>query len=136
MNNVEDCIIVDLPQVYRSQGSLTALEGGINIPFDIQRVYYLYDVPNNSTRGGHAHYELQQYVIATSGSFTMMLDDGRNKKEFFLNTPLKALYIKPGIWREMKNFSSGSVCLVLASLLYDEKDYIRSYQDFLTYRSL
>jgi dTDP-4-dehydrorhamnose 3,5-epimerase-like enzyme len=134
MWNVDDCVIIDLPQVHSASGSLTALENRKNIPFDIKRIYYLYDVPHNSIRGGHAHYELQQFVIAASGSFTFILDDGSKTREVFLNTPLKALFIKPGIWREMKNFSSGSVCLVMASLMYDESDYMRNYGDFLKYR--
>ncbi|WP_316931232.1 FdtA/QdtA family cupin domain-containing protein [Chryseobacterium sp. P1-3] len=106
-----------------------------NIPFDIRRIYYLYDVPMGAERGGHAHYELHQYIVAASGSFKFLLDDGENKKEFFLNHPNKALYIKPGIWREMKDFSSGSICLVLASIEYTEEDYIRNYNDFLNYRT-
>ena len=132
---VQDCKIVDLPIVHNESGSITVLENSSNIPFDIKRVYYLYDVPMGAERGGHAHYELQQYVVAASGSFTFVLDDGNEKKEVFLNHPNKALHIVPGIWREMKDFSSGSVCLVLASIEYTEKDYIRNYQDFINYRN-
>lgn len=132
--SVYDCSIVDLPIVHNEVGNITVLENKQNIPFDIKRVYYLYDVPMGAERGGHGHYELQQYVVAASGSFTFVLDDGKNKKEFFLNHPNKALHIVPGIWREMKDFSSGSVCLVLASIEYDEKDYMRNYEDFLKYR--
>ena len=135
MFSVEDCKIVDLPIVHNDSGNITVLENQINIPFDIKRIYYLYDVPMGAERGGHGHYDLQQYVIAASGSFTFVLDDGMNKKEVFLNHPNKALHIKPGIWREMKDFSSGSVCLVLASMEYTEKDYIRDYNDFKIYRS-
>lgn len=131
---IEDCNIVDLPIVHENNGNIIALENCKNIPFDIQRIYYLYDVPMGAERGGHAHYNLQQYVIAASGSFTFILDDGTNKKEVFLNHPNKALYIKPGIWREMKDFSSGSICLVLASMQYTENDYIRNYEKFLNYR--
>lgn len=133
---IHDCQIIALPIVHNESGNITVLENNDNIPFDIQRVYYLYDVPMGSERGGHAHYELQQYVVAASGSFTFVLDDGTEKKEVFLNQPNQALYIKPGIWREMKDFSSGSVCLVLASLEYTEDDYIRDYTEFLKYRKL
>lgn len=132
---VEDCEIVDLPIVHNDSGNITVLENQTNIPFDIKRIYYLYDIPMSAERGGHGHFNLQQYVIAGSGSFTFVLDDGKNKKEIFLNNPNKALHIKPGIWREMKDFSSGSVCLVLASLQYSEDDYIRDYQSYLNYRN-
>ena len=135
MFSIEDCEIVDLPKIHNVAGNITVLENSHNIPFNIKRVYYLYDVPMGSERGGHAHYQLQQYVIAASGSFTFILDDGKHKKEIFLNNPTKALHIKPGIWREMKDFSSGSVCLVLASENYTEDDYIRDYQHFLEYRN-
>lgn len=132
--NVEDCKVVELPIVHDNNGNITVMENNKSIPFDIQRIYYLYDVPMDAERGGHAHYNLQQYVIAASGSFTFILDDGNNKKEVFLNHPNKALHIMPGIWREMKNFSSGSICLVLASMKYSESDYIRDYQHFISYR--
>jgi len=130
----EDCELVEIPIVHNESGSISALENGINIPFEIKRIYYLYDVPFGAERGGHAHYELEQYVIAASGSFTFLLDDGKKKREVFLNRPSQALYIKPGVWREMKDFSSGSVCLVLASMAYTEQDYIRDYKDFIKYR--
>ena len=130
---VGECEIVDLKVLHKERGNLTALENEVSIPFDVKRIYYLYDVPHGVDRGGHAHYELQQYVIAASGSFTFVLDDGKEKKEFFLNSPRKALHIKPGIWREMKDFSGGSICLVLASRTYSEDDYIRNYQDYLAY---
>lgn len=135
MFSVEDCEVVDLKVMHQDRGNLSALENHSSIPFSVKRVYYLYDVPYGSDRGGHAHYHLQQYVIAASGSFTFVLDDGKNKKEIFLNSPQKALHIKPGIWREMKYFSSGSICLVLASELYDEGDYIRDYTVFLESRN-
>lgn len=134
MYSVSDCKIVPLSKVHNDAGNITVLENNENIPFDIKRIYYLYDVPMGAERGGHSHYALQQYVIAASGSFTFVLDDGKNRKDFFLNNPNKALHIKPGIWREMKDFSSGSICLVLASNTYCEDDYIREYQDFLNYR--
>lgn len=133
MYSVNDCEILDLPKIHNAAGNITMLENNSNIPFDIKRIYYLYDVPMGSDRGGHGHYELQQYVVAASGSFTFVLDDGINKKEFFLNDPSKALHIKPGIWREIKDFSSGSICLVLASHEYSEADYIRDYDDYLKY---
>lgn len=134
MYSVEDCVIVTLPKIHNESGNITVLENNIDIPFDVKRVYYLYDVPMGSERGGHGHYELEQFIIAASGSFTFQLNDGVNTKEVFLNDPSKALYIKPGIWREIKDFSSGSICLVLASQEYNENDYIRNYDDFLTFR--
>ncbi|MFK8281196.1 sugar 3,4-ketoisomerase [Capnocytophaga cynodegmi] len=130
---VSDCRVVDLPKIYNEQGSITALENSKDIPFAVERIYYLYDVPSSSERGGHAHYDLEQYVIAACGSFTFILDDGVSKKEIFLNNPSKALYIKKGIWREIKDFSSGAICLVLASHTYDENDYIRDYEEYLKY---
>lgn len=133
--NIDDCDLIELPIVHTENGNITVLENNINIPFSIKRIYYLYDVPMGAERGGHAHYDLQQYVVAASGSFTFVLDDGKERKEVFLNHPNKALHIKPGIWREMKDFSSGSICLVLASMAYTENDYIRDYQDFLNYRN-
>ena len=134
MYTVHDCKVIELPIVHNETGNITVLENRTEIPFNIKRICYLYDVPMGAERGGHGHYELQQYIIAASGSFTFVLDDGINKKEVFLNHPNKALHIVPGIWREMKDFSSGSVCLVLASIIYDESDYIRDYNDFLKYR--
>lgn len=133
--SVNDCCVIELPIVHNESGNISVLENQQNIPFDIKRIYYLYDVPMGAERGGHGHYELQQYVVAASGSFTFVLDDGKNKKEVFLNHPNKALHIKSGIWREMKDFSSGSVCLVLASMEYTESDYIRDYQEFLNFRN-
>lgn len=134
MNYIEDCLIVDLPIVHNESGKITALNNNKDIPFSVKRVYYLYDVPMGIDRGGHAHYNLEQYVIAASGSFNFILDDGKKKKRIFLNHPNKALYIKPGVWREMQDFSSGSICLVLASMEYTESDYIRSYDEFINYR--
>ncbi|MDF0718773.1 FdtA/QdtA family cupin domain-containing protein [Kaistella sp. PBT33-4] len=135
MFSVDDCKIIEVPVVHTEAGNISVLENQENIPFDVKRIYYLYDVPMGSERGGHAHYELQQYVIAASGSFTFVLDDGCRKKEIFLNHPNKALHIVPGIWREMKDFSSGSVCVVLASLKYSESDYIRDYKSFIKYKN-
>ncbi len=135
MFNVEDCEIVEIAVAHRESGSISVLENQKDIPFDIKRIYYLFDVPMGAERGGHGHYQLEQYVIAASGSFTFVLDDGNSKREIFLNHPNKALYIKPGIWREMKNFSSGSICLVLANMEYGEDDYMRDYDEFLNYRN-
>ncbi|MET3028191.1 FdtA/QdtA family cupin domain-containing protein [Flavobacterium sp. UW10123] len=135
MFNVEDCHIVDLSKVHNDAGNITVVENNINIPFTVKRIYYLYDVPMGADRGGHGHYDLQQYIIAASGSFTFVLDDGITRKDFFLNDPSKALHIRPGIWREIKDFSSGSICLVFASSEYNESDYIRDYVEFLNYRN-
>ncbi|HUI90781.1 MAG TPA: FdtA/QdtA family cupin domain-containing protein [Chitinivibrionales bacterium] len=133
--NVYDCTIIELDKRHREKGNLTVVENLETIPFSVQRVYYLYDVPGGESRGGHAHKELEQLVIAASGSFDVILDDARTKRTFTLNRPYQGLIIVPGIWREIANFSSGSVCLVLASLNYDEKDYFRSYIDFIDYKS-
>jgi hypothetical protein len=135
MYSVSNCKIVDLSKVHNDAGNIIVLENNKNISFDIKRIYYLYDVPMGADRGGHGHYELQQYIVAASGSFTFVLDDGGNKKEFFLNDPSKALHIQPGIWREIKGFSSGSICLVLASHEYNESDYIRDYVEYLKYKN-
>jgi len=128
---VEHCKLIDLPKVTDPRGNLTFIEGGRHIPFQIQRVYYLYDVPGGAERGGHAHKNLHQLLIAISGSFDVVLDDGARKVRHHLNRSYYGLYVGPMIWREMDNFSSGAVCLVLASNLYAESDYYRDYQDFL-----
>lgn len=135
MFSVHDCIKVPLQKIKSSEGNLVALENGVNMPFDIKRIYYLYDVPFGSERGGHAHQELEQYLVALSGSFTVTVDDGLQRKEIFINNPSEALFLKEGIWREINNFSSGSICLVLASKEFSEADYIRDYQDFLNFRA-
>lgn len=116
------------------KGNLTVVENGITLPFEVKRVYYLYDVPGGESRGAHAHRELEQLIIAASGSFTVTLDDGVNKQSFFLNRPYQGLYVKPGLWRDLSDFSSGAVCMVLASEVYDAADYIRDYQEFLSFR--
>ena len=135
-NSVYDCSIIQLPKVHNPAGNITALENGINVPFDIKRVYYLYDVPGGEERGGHAHKELQQFIISISGAFDVLLDDGINKKIVRLDRPYIGLHIVPGIWRELLNFSSGAICLVLASEKYMVDDYIRDYQEFLNYKEV
>lgn len=122
---------IRLPQIHDSRGDLTFVEGDNHIPFQIARIYYLYNVPVDSERGGHAHRELEQVVFALSGSFRMKIDDGTTKSEYWLRDPRKGLYISKMIWREMDAFSQGAVCMVLASHRYDEADYFRSYDDFL-----
>jgi len=129
--NIDTCKILDLPKITDPRGNLTFIEGQRHVPFDIQRVYYLYDVPGGSERGGHAHKGLHQLIVAMSGSFDVMLDDGRNKKRVHLSRSYYGLYVCPMIWRELDNFSSGAVCMVLASNLYDEDDYYRDYDQFL-----
>jgi hypothetical protein len=131
---VQNCNLYELPKVHNRAGNITALENLITIPFNINRVFYLYDIPGGEDRGGHAHKELQEFLVAVSGSFEVLLDDGTNRKIIRLDRPYYGLHIKPGIWRQLLNFSSGAICLVLASHNYDEKDYIRNYNDFLSYK--
>jgi dTDP-4-dehydrorhamnose 3,5-epimerase-like enzyme len=133
--NLSVCRLFDLPKIQDSRGNLTFVEGGNQIPFSIKRVYYLYDVPGGSERGGHAHKDLQQLIIAMSGSFDVVLDDGKEKKRIHLNRSYQGLYVCPMIWRELDNFSSGSVCMVLASNLYDESDYYRDYNEFMQFKT-
>jgi len=128
---IADCIITELPRIQDPRGNLTFVEAGRQAPFDIRRVYYLYDVPGGSERGGHAHLQLHQLMIAMSGSFDIVLDDGFDRKRVHLNRSYNALYIPPMTWRELDNFSSGSVCMVLASQHFDEADYIRDYSAFM-----
>lgn len=132
--NIDLCQLINLPKITDVRGNLTFVEGGNQIPFDIQRVYYLYDVPGGAQRGGHAHKDLHQVIIAMSGSFDVLLDDGTNKKRVHMNRSYNGLYVCPMIWRELDNFSSGSVLMVLASNKYDESDYYREYADFLNAR--
>jgi len=122
---------IDFPVIHDQRGNLSFIEGGEHIPFGIERVYYLYDVPGGAERGGHAHEDLEQVIICMSGSFDLILDDGKEKKRIQLNRSHYGIYIGSMVWREMDNFSSGCVCMVLASRKYDESDYIRSYEDFL-----
>ena len=129
--SLKNCKIIELPKISDPRGNLTFVEGGNQIPFDIKRVYYLYDVPGGAERGGHAHKALSQLIIAMSGSFDVILDDGNEQKRVHLNRSYQGLYVCPMIWRELDNFSSGSVCMVLASNIYDESDYYREYEDYL-----
>lgn len=124
--------LIDLPKIVNNRGNLTFVEGGRHIPFDIRRVYYLYDVPGGAERGGHAHRQLQQLIVAMSGSFDVILDDGDQKTRVHLNRSYFGLYVPQMVWRELDNFSSGSVCMVLASSYYDESDYFRDYAEFLS----
>lgn len=130
-SKVEDCLLIDLPKVHNRAGNITALENQTSVPFDIKRVYYLYDVPGGEDRGGHAHKDLEQIIISVSGAFDVVIDDGYTKKTVHLDRPYMGLHIVPGIWRELVDFSSGAICLVLASEKYQESDYIRDYDDFL-----
>jgi len=133
--SIDDCTILTLPKIHNRAGNLTALNNSIDIPFDTKRVYYLYDIPGGETRGGHAHKSLQQLIVAVSGSFDITLDDGHNRKTITLNRPYFGLHIVPGIWRDLSNFSSGAICLVLASEKYEADDYIRDYEEFLREKS-
>ena len=132
MSALDDCRVIDLRRIARREGQITPVEGGRDVPFDIARVYYLYDIPGGESRGGHAHRELQQLVVSVMGSFDVLLDDGRRKKVVTLNRAYQGLLLPRLIWRDLLNFSSGAVCLVLASLPYDEADYIRDYHEFLS----
>jgi hypothetical protein len=128
---VADCRVVQLPRIARLEGQLTAVEGGREVPFEIARAYYLYDIPGGETRGGHAHLALEQLIVSVMGSFDVLLDDGDRKRIITLNRAYEGLLMPRMIWRELLNFSSGAVCLVLASLPYDEADYVRDYSQFL-----
>jgi dTDP-4-dehydrorhamnose 3,5-epimerase-like enzyme len=129
---LSDCKIIDLPKISDPRGNLTFVESGKHIPFEFKRTYYLYDVPGGAERGGHGHRQLQQFIIAMSGSFDVILDDGFNTKRFHMNRSHYGLYIPSMMWRTIENFSSGSVCMVLASEFYDESDYYRDYEIFLS----
>jgi dTDP-4-dehydrorhamnose 3,5-epimerase-like enzyme len=128
---LSECKLLDFPKITDPRGNLTFIEGSDHVPFEIKRVYYLYDVPGGSLRGGHAHKALEQIIIALSGSFDVLLDDGGKKEIYRLNSPSKGLLVTPMVWRELNNFSSGSVCLVLASEHFSEEDYYRDYSQFL-----
>lgn len=135
-NKVYDCTIIELDKHHSDRkGNITVVENNMTVPFEVKRTYYLYDIPGGEERGAHAHKKLRQLIIAASGSFDVVLNDGNVKRTFTLNRPNQGLLVVPGIWRELNNFSSGSVCLVLASMLYDHDDYIRDYNDFLNYKN-
>jgi hypothetical protein len=132
---VFDCSIIHLPKINNRSGNITAVENNIHIPFSIKRIYYLYDIPGGESRAAHGHKNLEQLIVAASGSFDITVDDGINKKTVQLNRPYYGLHIKPGIWRDLKNFSSGAICLVLASEKYDETDYLRDYRQFINFKN-
>ncbi|NDP22024.1 MAG: WxcM-like domain-containing protein [Paludibacter sp.] len=134
-SSVYDCSMIELDKHHRDRGNITVIENNNEVPFDVKRIYYLYDVPGGESRGGHAHKELRQLIVAASGSFIVKLDDGTNQTSFTLNRPYQGLLVVPGIWRELEDFSSGSVCLVLASEKYNENDYIREYNEFVNYKN-
>lgn len=134
VSNIDQCRIIDINSDTIQGKNIVSIDNGKSIPFDVKRVYYLYDVPSGKSRGAHAHKELYQFIIAASGSFDVVLDDGKNKKRFTLNRPNQGLLVVPGIWRDLENFSSKSVCLVLASMIYSEEDYIREYEQFLVFK--
>lgn len=141
--SVFDCSIIELDKHHSDRkGNLTVVQNGSSagsptgtLPFNVKRVYYMYDVPGGESRGAHAHRDLSQLIIAASGSFTVTLDDGKCKRSFFLNRPYQGLYVKPGLWRDLGDFSSGAVCMVLASDVYMKEDYIRDYDEFIKYRN-
>jgi len=128
---VFDCSLIELPRIKNRAGNITAVENNIEIPFDTKRIFYLYDIPGGESRGGHSHKECHQFLLAASGSFEVLLDDGKIKKTVMLNQPFRGLHIPPGIWASEVNFSSGAICLVMASHTYDESDYIRDYKKYL-----
>jgi hypothetical protein len=128
--SIYDCVVRELPKIHNRAGNITPMSAIVHLPFNIERIYYLYDIPGGSIRGGHAHRCMQQLIVAASGSFDVLIDDGTNRKVVNLNRPYIGLYITPGIWRELLNFSSGAICLVLASTKFDESDYIREYSQF------
>ena len=131
---VYDCSVIELPKITMRQGSITPIEGLKNLPFDVKRVFYSYDIPGGESRGAHAHKECHQFLIAASGAFEVVLDDGMNKRTVLLNRPFYGLHVLPGIWASEQDFSSGSICLVLASQGYEKEDYIQDYDLYLKYR--
>lgn len=136
VSTINDCKVIELPKVNNSAGNLTFIQNSLHLPFDVKRVYYLYDVPGGSERGGHAHKDLYQLIVAASGSFEVVMCDGKQKKVIQLNRPNFGLLLIPGIWREIVNFSSGAISLVLASEKFYENDYIRKYSEFEKWKSL
>ena len=137
MTTVYDCSVIELSKHHSDRkGNLSVVENDISVPFDVKRTYYLYDVPAGESRGGHAHKGLHQLIVAVSGSFSVTLDDGSIKRTYTLNRPYQGLLVVPGIWRTLDDFSSGAVCMVLASEGYTEEDYIRTYEDFKKYKEI
>lgn len=132
---VYDCSVIELPKITMRQGNITPIQGVENLPFDVKRVFYTYDIPGGESRGAHAHKECHQFIVAASGAFEVLLDDGINKRTVLLNRPFYGLHVPPGIWASEQGFSSGAICLVLASDLYSKDDYIRDYEEFLQFRS-
>lgn len=133
---VFDCNIIHLRRIHNRAGNITPVENNIHVPFDVKRVYYLYDIPGGESRAAHGHKQLEQFIVAASGSFDLTIDDGINRKTVQLNRPYMGLHVKPGIWRDISNFSSGAICLVLASMPYTEEDYMRDYSEFKQYKNL
>jgi hypothetical protein len=133
---VYDCSIIEMPRIENVAGNITPIQGSENLPFDVARVFYLYDIPGGEARGAHAHKKCHQFLIAASGSFEVALDDGKNKRTVMLNRPYFGLHIPPGMWAAEQGFSSGSICLVLTSHKYDEADYIRDYGEYLKYKQV
>ena len=133
LKSVYDCSVIELPRIENAKGNITPVHSGINLPFEIARIFYLYDIPGGEARGAHAHRECHQFLVAASGSFEVVLDDGYNKRTVTLNRPYFGLHIPPGIWAAEQGFSSGSICLVLTSHIYDEADYVRDYASFINY---
>jgi dTDP-4-dehydrorhamnose 3,5-epimerase-like enzyme len=130
-----DFEVIDIPKILNKEGNIAVLENGV-VPFEIKRVYYIYDIPSTAKRGGHAHKNLNEFLIPISGSFDVVLKDGKERQVITLNKPDKGLLLYKNIWRELENFSSGAVCLVIASEVYDEDDYIRNYKSFISYLNL
>jgi hypothetical protein len=135
-NSVFDCSIIELPKINNRAGNITPVTNNVSIPFDIKRIFYIYDIPGGEDRGAHAHKECHQFLIAASGSFEIELNDGKSKRTISLNRPYFGLHIPPGVWAAEKGFSSGSVCLVLASHKYNGADYIREFEEYLTYKGI
>lgn len=136
MTTVDDCKLIDLPRMYDPRGSLTAVYGKVHVPFDIVRIYHVYDVPGGQARGGHAHHHLQQLIVSVMGAFDVVLDDGCRKKTVRLERAYYGLYVPRLIWRDLVNFCSGGICLVLASLPYDANEYIRDYEEYMECKGL
>lgn len=132
---VFNCSLIELPRIQNRSGNITAIENNVEIPFEAKRIFYLYDIPGGESRGAHSHKECHQFLVAASGSFEVQLDDGKVKKTVMLNQPYRGLHIPPGIWASEVNFSSGAICLVIASHSYDESDYIRDYNEFLKFKN-